>query len=59
MRKRRPRAYLRMEIVGYWMFEVEHTWIARDYWGVEITRAKTRKECEANCRKYGYVPERW
>lgn len=58
MRKRKPRAYLTMEKVGSWQLELIYLWVARDFWGHEVTRAKTRKECEANCRANGYVPER-
>lgn len=59
MRERKPRAYLRKEICGLFMFEPLANWIARDRYGNYIARGRTRKECEKECRDYGYVPERY
>ena len=58
MRERKPRAYLEKEITGHWCFEPIVRWVARDRWNNWIASGKTRKECEAECRYRGYVPER-
>ena len=57
-RKKKPRAYLQREITGHWCFEPIVTWVARNDWGNWVASGRTRKECEEECRLYGYVPER-
>ena len=57
-RNRKPRAYLKYYRTGYFGFEYTYDWIAKDLWGNEVARGKTRKECESDCRRNGYVPER-
>ena len=56
--KKKPTAWLKKESIGWFGFEQVVKWIARDTWGNWVTSGKTRKECEANCRTYGYVPRR-
>lgn len=56
--KRKPRVYLEKEIIGQFMLEPTVKWVARDFWGNMITTGDTRRECEAECRLHGYVPER-
>ena len=56
-RKTKPRAYLTLERNGWWMGEYTYTWVARDTWNNYITSARIKKDCEKNCRYYGYVPE--
>lgn len=58
MKERKPHAYLEKVINGYFYFEPTTRWIARDRWGNWIASGKTRKECEKECRLYGYVPTR-
>lgn len=56
MRRRKPRAYLKKYITGYFGFEYSYHWVAKDCWDNSIASCKTRKECEAECRRRGYVP---
>lgn len=58
MRRRKPMAYLERKVTGWFMLEVLYTWVAEDTWGNTIARCRTRKECEAECRRAGYVPVR-
>lgn len=64
MRERKPRAYLEPKIVSYGLldmalgFKPKRSWEARDYCGHLVAWGDTRKECEDECRYYGYVPER-
>lgn len=55
---KKPRAYMEKKIVGHFCFEPIVEWIAYNYWGNSVAWGKTRKECEAECRRNGYVPER-
>ena len=57
-RQRKERAYLEFYRTGWFMGEYTYSWIARDYWGNYVASARTRKECEQECRYRGYVPER-
>ena len=57
MKQRKPRAYLAKYRTGYFGLEYTYCWIAHDYWHHEVARGKTKKECEAECRRKGYVPE--
>ena len=54
---KKPSAYLEK-----WSFEYgDHKWnewIARNDFGNGIAVGRTRKECEADCRRVGYVPRR-
>ena len=54
---KKPSAYLEK-----WSFECgDHKWnewIARNDFGNGIAFGRTRKECEADCRRVGYVPRR-
>jgi len=58
MNKRKPRAYLTKKTIGHFMYKPVIRWVAYDEWSRFITTGKTKKECEAECRRYGYVPER-
>lgn len=49
-------AYLERYKTGYFMFEPIIEWIARDDFGNEVARAKTKKECQARTRDAGYTP---
>ena len=40
------------------MLERTKSWVARDDFGNYVASARTRKECEAECRRLGYCPER-
>ena len=53
----KPRAYLEKKATGWFMGEPEIEWIAYNDWGNYVASAKTNKECERQCRLYGYVPE--
>lgn len=57
-RRCRERAYLDYYRTGHFGFEYTYSWIARDAWGNTICSGKTRKECEAECRRRAYVPVR-
>lgn len=54
----KPRAYLERVAVGWFMLDTVYMWIAEDTWGNRVASGRTRKECEANCRRAGYVPVR-
>lgn len=56
-RKSKPRAYIKKVFCGHWMFEPVSEWRAYNDWGNYVASGKTRKECEKECRLYGYVPE--
>ena len=56
MRYRKPRCYLEKCCTGWFGTDLLFYWIARDLWGHEIARAKTKKICIAEARRYGYVP---
>lgn len=58
MKTRKPRAYLNKYRTGYFGLEYTYRWITKDYWNNLVASGKTRKECEAECRRNGYVPER-
>ena len=60
MRKRysKPRVHLEQYYNGYFMLERTKSWVAKDDFGNYVTSARTRKECEAECRRLGYCPER-
>ena len=58
MRETKPRAYLEKVCNGGFMLEYTYRWIAKDRYGHQVASGKTRKECEAECRHYGYVPVR-
>lgn len=58
MKTRKPVAYIAPYFVGYWMMERVVAWVGKDYWGNEVGRGKTRKECERDCRAHGYTPVR-
>ncbi len=64
MRKLKPRAYLKSKIVSYGLLDMalgikpKRKWEARDCCGYLVACGDTRKECEAECRYRGYVPER-
>lgn len=59
MRKKKPRAYLSRKVIGHFMFEPTIRWVAVDDCRHQIAMGKTRKECESECRMYGYVPVRY
>jgi len=56
-RQRKPRAYLKRVCNGWFGLEYTFTWIAYNDWGNSVAWGKTRRECERECRLYGYVPE--
>ena len=56
-RQRKPRAYLKKVCNGWFGFEPTFMWVARDYWGNAVAYGYTRKVCERECRRFGYVPE--
>ena len=60
-RKCKPRAYLRKEMIGYVSFKPVDRWVAREWrvGGKYVAMGGTKKECEAECRERGYVPERY
>ena len=58
MKNRKPVAYIAQYITGHFCFEPIKTWIGKDYWGSEVGRGRTRRECEAVCRRSGYTPVR-
>lgn len=58
MKTRKPRAYLEKYRTGYFGLEYTYRWIATDRWNNQVASGKTRKECETECRRNGYVPER-
>ena len=58
MRTQKPRAYLALYRNGYFGPGYTFRWIAKDSWGNQVASGRTRKECEAECRRNGYVPER-
>ena len=58
MRWYKPRAYLAKYRTGYFGLEYTYRWIAKDAYGCQVASGYTRKECEAECRRNGYAPER-
>lgn len=58
MREQKPRAYMEHKVTGWIMGLPEVKWIAYDKYGSAITWSDTRKDCENECRRYGYVPVR-
>lgn len=39
------------------MLERTKSWVARDTFGNYVASARTRKQCEEQCRHMGYCPE--
>ena len=58
MKSRKPTVYLAPYITGNFSFEPVKAWLAKDRWGNTIARARTRRECEQEARRAGYVPVR-
>lgn len=54
----KPTAWIDRERTGYFMLEATAAWVGRDTFGNEIARARTRKDCEQDCRWKGYTPRR-
>ena len=52
---RKEHAYLTKEQAGWFMLEYTYRWVARDCWGNTVASARTRKECEQETRRAGYV----
>ena len=57
MRTQKPRVYIAKYRIGYLGLNYTYRWIAKDAWHNQVASGKTRKECEAKCRRNGYVPE--
>lgn len=57
MRQCKPRAHLQRECTGWFFLDPYFRWVARDRWNNWIASGNTRKECEEETRKKGYVPE--
>lgn len=55
---RKPRAYLEQAYDGHFLLERTKTRVAKDTFGNYVTSARTRKDCEALCRRKGYCPEK-
>ena len=53
---RKEHAYLK-EHTGWFMWEPMFRWVARDYWGHQVASGRTKKECQQETRRAGYVPE--
>lgn len=49
-------AYLEKVRDGYFMLEYTYRWVARDYWGHQVASGRTKKECQQETRRAGYVP---
>ena len=58
MGRRKESAYLKKEVTGWFAMSPVIRWVARDYWGNWIARAKTKKECEKKCRELNYTPRK-
>lgn len=58
MAKCKPTAYIAPYKTGRWGFEATIEWIGKDYWGNEVGRGRTRRDCEKSCREHGYKPVR-
>lgn len=58
MKERKPRAYVEKCRTGYFGLGYTYRWVARDYWNNQVASARTRKECEEECRQKGYIPVR-
>lgn len=58
MKSRKPTAYLAPYITGHFCFEPVTEWLAKDRWENTIARGRTRRECEQEARRAGYVPVR-
>ena len=56
-RQYKPRAYLERVRNGYFMTSYCYMWVARDTWGNWVASGRTRKDCESETRRAGYVPE--
>ena len=56
--EKKPRASLEKKTIGYSFGLPQTEWVACNEWGNSIAWGKTRKECEADCRRAGFVPER-
>ena len=56
-RQRKPRAYLKKVQNGWFMFQPVIEWVAYNAWGNSVAWGHTRKDCEQECRRLGYVPE--
>lgn len=54
----RPTAYIKPYYNGYFFLERTVVWRATDRWGNHVASSRTRKECEAECRRAGYTPVR-
>ena len=57
-RKEKERAYIAPYENGYFMFEKTIMWMGKNAWGNSVAWGRTRKECERDCRRNGYVPVR-
>lgn len=55
-RNRKPYAYMKQYYNGRFMFTPTKIWRAEDTFGNFVASGKTRKECEAECRRAGYKP---
>lgn len=58
MKSRKPVAYIAPYITGHFCFEPIRSWIGKDAWGSAVGRGRTRRDCEADCRRNGYTPVR-
>lgn len=58
MKSRKPTAYLAPYITGHFCFKPVREWLAKNDWGNTIAWGKTRRECEQEARRAGYVPVR-
>lgn len=55
---KKPTAYVKPYYNGCFLLERTISWIATDCFGNNVASASTRKECEAECRRAGYIPVR-
>ncbi len=53
---RKPIAYIKQFYNGQFMFKPTKIWRAEDTFGNFIASGRTRKECEAQCKRMGYKP---
>jgi len=57
-RQTKPTAYIAPYITGHFMLEPVREWLGKNYWGNTVAWGKTRRECEQECRRAGYIPVR-
>ena len=57
-RKEKPRAYIAPYQNGWFMLEPCIEWLGKNDYNNTVAWGKTRKECERDCRRNGYVPVR-